>query len=66
MGKGKNLTTAKKQKIRVDEEISTLEISKVLYRDHLMTKKAVENVIKLMSKEKALRTCFFQDERKLK
>ena len=48
MGKGNNLTTAKKQKItKLSEGMSTLEISKELCNYHQTIKKAVENITKL-------------------
>ena len=49
MGTEKDLTTAEKHSITklLNEEMSTLEISKELCRDHWTIKKAVENITKL-------------------
>ena len=70
MGKGKDLTTAEKQKITklFREGMFTLDISKELCRDHWMIKKAAENITNLRtwSKEKLLKNLLSQDEHKLK
>ena len=57
MGNGKDLTTAKKQKITklFTEGMSTLEISKELSRDHRMIKKAIKNITKLRTQSKGKR-----------
>ena len=46
MDKGRD-RTAEKQKIKLSERMSTLNISKELCRDHQLIKKAVENITKL-------------------
>ena len=57
MGKGKDLIITENKKIKLlNEEMSTLEISKKLCRDHWTIKKAVENITKLKTLRKG--KCF--------
>ena len=70
MGKGKDLTTAEKQKITklFSERMSTYDISKELWRDHQMIKNGVANITKLrtQSKRKGFQDLFTKDEHKIK
>ena len=54
MSKGKDLTTAEKQKVTklLSEGQSTFEISKEFFRDHQTIKKTVENMTKLRTQSK--------------